>query len=88
MEELMRGIEMPLSLVLYDMEREGVEVRREELKAYGDALVSRIQELEASIHRQAGQNFNINSPKQLGEVLFDTMKLPGEIGRASCRERV
>ncbi len=77
MEELMRGIEMPLSLVLYDMEREGVEVRREELKAYGDALVSRIQELEASIHRQAGQNFNINSPKQLGEVLFDTMKLPG-----------
>ena len=77
MEELMRGIEMPLSLVLYDMEREGVEVRREELKAYGDALVSRIQELEASIPRQAGQNFNINSPKQLGEVLFDTMKLPG-----------
>ena len=77
MEELMRGIEMPLSLVLYDMEREGVEVRREELKAYGDALVSRIQELEASIHRQAGQNFNINSPKQLGEVLFDTMQLPG-----------
>ena len=77
MEELMRGIEMPLSLVLYDMEREGVEVRREELKAYGDALVSRIQELEACIHRQAGQNFNINSPKQLGEVLFDTMKLPG-----------
>ena len=77
MEELMRGIEMPLSLVLYDMEREGVEVRREELKAYGDALVSRIQDLDASIHRQAGQNFNINSPKQLGEVLFDTMKLPG-----------
>jgi len=77
MERLMREIEMPLSLVLYDMEREGVEVRREELKAYGDALVERIQELEASIHEKAGVSFNINSPKQLGEVLFETLKLPG-----------
>ncbi len=77
MSRLMREIEMPLSLVLYDMEREGVEVRREELKAYGDALVTRIQELETSIHAQAGVEFNINSPKQLGEVLFETMKLPG-----------
>ncbi|MCI9143771.1 MAG: DNA polymerase I, partial [Lachnospiraceae bacterium] len=77
MDKLMREVEMPLSLVLYDMEREGVEVRREELKAYGDALVARIEELEKSIHRQAGVEFNINSPKQLGEVLFDTMKLPG-----------
>lgn len=77
MSALMREIEMPLSLVLYDMEREGVEVRREELKAYGDALVTRIQELEKSIHAQAGMEFNINSPKQLGEVLFENMKLPG-----------
>lgn len=77
MDYLMREIEMPLSLVLYDMEKEGVEVRREELKAYGDALVARINELEQSIHEQAGVDFNINSPKQLGEVLFETMKLPG-----------
>lgn len=77
MSALMREIEMPLSLVLYDMEREGVEVRREELKAYGDALVTRIRELETSIHAQAGMEFNINSPKQLGEVLFENMKLPG-----------
>ncbi len=77
MHELMHEMEMPLSLVLYDMEREGVEVRREELKAYGDALVARIEELEKSIHAQAGVEFNINSPKQLGEVLFETMKLPG-----------
>lgn len=77
MEKLMNEIEMPLSLVLYDMEREGVEVRREELKAYGEALVSRIEELEEAIHRQAGGQFNINSPKQLGEVLFEKMGLPG-----------
>ena len=67
MDKLMRDMEMPLSLVLYDMEREGVEVRREELKAYGDALVERIEELEKSIHEQAGVKFNINSPKQLGD---------------------
>ena len=77
MDALMREIEMPLSLVLHDMEREGVLVRREELKSYGDALVSRITELENSIHAQAGVEFNINSPKQLGEVLFETMHLPG-----------
>lgn len=77
MDRLMREIEMPLSLVLYDMEREGVEVRREELKAYGDALAERIGQLEASIHEQAGTEFNINSPKQLGEVLFETMNIPG-----------
>jgi len=77
MQELMRDMEMPLSLVLYDMEKEGVRVRREELKSYGDALVERIGELEHSIHEQAGTEFNINSPKQLGEVLFERMKLPG-----------
>jgi len=77
MDKLMRDMEMPLSLVLYDMEKEGVKVRREELKAYGDALTARIEELEASIHAQAGVEFNINSPKQLGEVLFETMHIPG-----------
>lgn len=77
MDKLMTEMEMPLSLVLYDMEREGVKVRREELKEYGEALVSRITELENSIHEQAGVNFNINSPKQLGEVLFETMNIPG-----------
>lgn len=77
MRQLMEEVEMPLSLVLYEMEREGVAVRREELKSYGDALVARIQELEQSIHQQAGCTFNINSPKQLGEILFEQMQLPG-----------
>ncbi len=77
MEHLMRDIEMPLSLVLFDMEKEGVEAKKEELKAYGDALTSRILELEESIQKQADTEFNINSPKQLGEVLFEKMGLPG-----------
>ncbi|MBP5221637.1 MAG: DNA polymerase I, partial [Lachnospiraceae bacterium] len=77
MDNLFWKVEMPLSYVLYDMEREGVIVRREELKAYGDALTGRIAQLEESIHEKAGHPFNIQSPKQLGEILFEEMKLPG-----------
>lgn len=77
MERLMQEIEMPLSFVLYDMEKEGVAVKREELKKYGEALIERINELEKGIQEQAGMEFNINSPKQLGEVLFEHMQIPG-----------
>jgi len=77
MWELFTDIEMPLSRVLYEMEKEGVAVQREELKRYGDALVGRIAELESAIHAAAGCEFNINSPKQLGEILFEKMGLKG-----------
>lgn len=77
MDQLMREIEMPLSYVLFSMEKEGVMVKPDELKAYGEALNERINELEQGIHKQAGSDFNINSPKQLGEVLFEKMGLPG-----------
>lgn len=77
MEQLMRQIEMPLSYVLFDMEREGIMVKPDELKQYGDALNGRIHELEESIYQRAGESFNINSPKQLGEILFEKLKLPG-----------
>jgi len=77
MDKLFRELEMPLTYVLFDMEREGILVRPEELKAYGEALNGRIDELEKTIHTAAGEVFNINSPKQLGEILFEKMKLPG-----------
>lgn len=77
MDMLMKDIEMPLSYVLYSMEQEGIMVKPDELKSYGEALSGRINELEESIHKQAGCEFNINSPKQLGEVLFEKMQLPG-----------
>lgn len=77
MHSLFEEIEMPLSRVLYEMEKEGIAVRREELQSYGDALTGRIGELERSIHEKAGCEFNINSPKQLGEVLFEKMGLKG-----------
>ena len=77
MKDLFEEIEMPLSRVLYEMEKEGIAVRRDELQSYGDALTGRIRELEQSIHEKAGCEFNINSPKQLGEVLFEKMGLKG-----------
>lgn len=77
MEKLFRELEMPLTYVLFDMEREGILVKPEELKAYGEALSGRIDELEQAVHTAAGEEFNINSPKQLGEILFEKMKLPG-----------
>ncbi len=74
---LMRDIEMPLTYILFDMEKEGILVKKEELAAYGERLSGRILELEKSIHEAAGEDFNINSPKQLGEILFEKMGLPG-----------
>ncbi len=77
MLKLMTEVEMPLSLVLYEMEQEGIAVRPEALKAYGEALQERIVTLEQDIHTKAGMEFNINSPKQLGEVLFEKMGIQG-----------
>ncbi len=77
MDRLFHEIEMPLSYVLYAMEEEGVGVRREALQEYGDALAVKINRLEADIYSQAGTKFNLNSPKQLGEVLFEKLQLPG-----------
>lgn len=77
MEQVFWEIEMPLVTTLYEMEREGIQVEAEFLEAYGQQLVGRIEELEAQIWEQAGETFNINSPKQLGAVLFGKMGLPG-----------
>lgn len=76
MKRLFDEIEMPLVYTLYDMEREGIRVQAEELKAYGEQLTGRIDELEQKIYEQAGESFNINSPKQLGVILFEKLKLP------------
>lgn len=77
MRKLFFEIEMPVIYSLYHMEEEGICVRREELKAYGERLKVQIDELEQEIYHDTGTEFNINSPKQLGEILFDRMKMPG-----------
>lgn len=74
---LFTEIEMPLLFTLYDMEQAGIQVKAEELKVYGEQLGGRIVELEKEIYELAGETFNINSPKQLGVILFEKMALPG-----------
>lgn len=77
MLELYGNIELPTVYVLAHMEHEGIRVDAKELKAYGEMLGQRIQILEQKIYQEAGEKFNINSPKQLGEILFNKLKLPG-----------
>jgi len=77
MDKLFTDIEMPLVFTLYDMERNGVKAEGEALKIYGSQLGTRIAELEKEIYAEAGEQFNINSPKQLGVVLFESLKIPG-----------
>ena len=77
MDTLFREIEMPLVFTLFDMEQNGIRVEAEALKQYGNQLVGKISDLEREIYEEAGETFNINSPKQLGVVLFENMKLPG-----------
>lgn len=76
-EKLYREIELPVLGALYRMECQGIICQKDALKEYGDNLIEGISRLEKEIHEEAGEPFNINSPKQLGEVLFDKMKLPG-----------
>lgn len=76
MDRLFFDIEMPLVFTLFDMEQAGVKVEAEALKVYGDQLGSRIVELEKEIYGLAGEEFNINSPKQLGVILFEKLGMP------------
>ena len=77
MWELYTDMEMPLVFTLAAMEIAGVKMNAEALKEYGNQLAVKIAELEERIYEQAGEKFNINSPKQLGVILFEKMQLPG-----------
>ena len=74
--DLYRELELPLTFVLADMESEGVRINTEELRRIGDDLKERIELLQREIYDMAGMEFNLNSPKQLGEVLFEKLQLP------------
>ena len=77
MAGLYENIEKPLVYALKEMESNGILVDKEGLIAYGDMLKERIAVVEKEVYELAGTQFNINSPKQLGEVLFGQMGLPG-----------
>ncbi|MGE4325629.1 MAG: DNA polymerase I [Pseudodonghicola sp.] len=70
-------LERPMVPVLAEMEMAGVKVDREVLSRMSNAFAQKMAGLEAEIHELAGENFNVGSPKQLGEILFDKMSLPG-----------
>ena len=74
--ELFTDIELPLSLVLAKMEYDGIKVDRERLLEQKISLEHRIDQIEGEIHQLAGEDFNIASPKQLGDILFDKLNLP------------
>ena len=76
MMNLMLDIELPLAYTLYDMEKRGIKAKEDELKSYGERLQKRIEDLELLIYDLAGEQFNINSPKQLGVILFEKMEMP------------
>ncbi|MBR5478571.1 MAG: DNA polymerase I [Clostridia bacterium] len=76
MDKLYYEIELPLATVLADMQHVGMAASREELLDFGARLSTRIKELENEIFTLAGMEFNIQSPKQLGEVLFEKMGIP------------
>ena len=77
MEDLFKKIDMPLTYVLYDMEKQGILTDGDELARYSKELGAQIAEIEQKIYDQVGETFNINSPKQLGEILFDKMGIKG-----------
>lgn len=76
MKELYDEIELPLVYTLSDMEKEGIHVDAKELRIYGEELASQIEVLEKEIYEGAGETFNINSPKQLGQILFEKLQMP------------
>lgn len=74
--DLLNNIELPLARVLAKMETAGFAVDKKGIEDFGNRLGSRIDELIAQIHSEAGREFNVNSPKQLGTVLFEEMQIP------------
>lgn len=75
-KSLLEAIEIPLSHVLADMEIQGIKMDVDALKTFGDTITEELEALETQIYFSAGEAFNISSPKQLGEILFEKMKLP------------
>ena len=76
MEHLYKEIEMPLVSTLYEMEERGIKLNKEELQEYSKELDELIKNYEEEIYKMAGEEFNINSPKQLGVILFEKLRLP------------
>ena len=76
MLDLYQSVELPLLYLLFQLEKRGVSMEVETLVTYGKKLEEQIHSLEQQIYAEVGEEFNINSPKQLGQILFDKLKMP------------
>ncbi|MDD4569899.1 MAG: DNA polymerase I, partial [Tepidanaerobacteraceae bacterium] len=76
MQDLFYDVELPFSVVLADMEHTGIKVNTDKLKELSNKFGKKLIELTEDIYRQSGAEFNINSPKQLGQILFERLSLP------------
>jgi DNA polymerase-1 len=85
LNKLAESIEFPLIQVISDMEIAGVNLDTDSLKNYGSQLAGEISQLEKEIYNLAGQHFNIASPKQLGEILFDKLKISKDAKRTKTK---
>ena len=77
--DLFESVEMPLVRILAEMELEGVRIDVAELQTYSVELSERLEQLTANIHEVAGEPFNIDSPKQLGNILFEKLSIPAQV---------
>ncbi len=85
LDKLAETVEFPLIQVISDMEIAGVKLDTDSLKSYSSQLIGEISQLEKEIYDLAGQQFNISSPKQLGEILFDKLKVSKDAKRTKTR---
>ena len=86
LEQLYREVELPLVDVLIDMEKEGVRIDVEALKEYSQKLTAELHDIEEKIYQLAGSRFNISSPKQLGEVLYERLKVTDRPPRTATKQ--
>lgn len=84
--DIFENIETPLVKVLADMENEGVRIDRDALSDYSKVLAAEIARVEKEIYELAGESFNISSPKQLGDILFDKLKISAKARRTRTRQ--
>ena len=88
MEELYRDMEMPLTEILFRMEEVGIHCEMETLNKIADETMAEITKEQSEIYRLCGHEFNLNSPKQLGEVLFDELGLPGGKKKSTSADKL
>ncbi len=88
MTKLYRDVELPLSKILFAMENEGIRCDENVLDSIANDTYQKMESEQEEIYKQAGHEFNINSPKQLGEVLFDELNLPTDKKRSTSADRL